>query len=150
MFQRLDDVIVMEVNDQEAAFLGQIPSLLDSVGMVPGDRGYEVLHRPLCLDDEDMDAELRALVSPEMDAQRLADRESLTRCLRDRSGMTLDEAHGFLRSLNEARLVLAAREGAFDDGPTWEDRIEGTPGLAAVAWLGYVQGELIRALTAGM
>ena len=60
--------------------------------------------------------------------------------------MTIVEAHGFLRSINEARLVLAAREGAFDDGPAWEDHIEVNSALAAVAWLGYVQSELLGAL----
>jgi hypothetical protein len=147
MFQRTDDAIVIDVTDQEAVFLGQIPSLLDSVGVEQGDRGYSVLHRPLCLDDPGIDAELRALVSQEMEAQRLADRSVLERCLRERSAMTLDEAHGFLRSLNEARLVLAARAGAFEDGPAWEDRIDGNPALAAVAWLGYVQTELLQALS---
>jgi hypothetical protein len=61
--------------------------------------------------------------------------------------MTFDEAHAFLRSLNAARLVLAARAGAFEQGAAWEERIDQDPTLAAVAWLGYVQGELIRAMT---
>jgi hypothetical protein len=145
MFRRLGDVIVMEVSDQEAVFLGRIPSLLDAVEMDQGDRGYAVLHRPLCL-DEDLDAELRVLVSQEMDAQRRADRDVFLRCVRDRSTMTLDDAFGFLRSLNEARLVLAARAGAFEEGPAWERRIDQDSSLAAVAWLGYIQGELIDAL----
>jgi hypothetical protein len=60
--------------------------------------------------------------------------------------MTEREAHGFLRSVNEARLVLAARAGVFEEGAAWEDRISQDPALAAVAWLGYLQGELIEQL----
>ena len=149
MFQRTADAVVMEVTAREAAFLRQIPELLDSVGVGHEDPGYSVLHRPLCLDDHEVDGELQALVSPTLEAQRLADRSVLERCLRERSPMTIDEAHAFLRSLNEARLVLAAREGAFEDGPTWEDHIEENPALATVAWLGYVQSELLRALSDG-
>ena len=149
MFRRTADAVIMEVTAQEAAFLRQIPELLDSVGTGHEDPGYSVLHRPLCLSDPEVDRELHALVSPTMEAQRAADRSVLERCLRERSAMTIDEAHGFLRSLNEARLVLAAREGAFDDGPGWEDRINANSALAAVAWLGYVQSELLRTLSDG-
>lgn len=147
MFRRTNDAIVIEVTGHEAVFLGQIPSLLDSVGAVQGDRGYSVLHRPLCLDDRNVDDELRDLVSQELDAQRLTDRTVLERCIREGSSMTLDEGHGVLRSLNDARLVLAARAGVFEDGRAWEDRIDEDPALAAVAWLGYVQTELLRALS---
>jgi hypothetical protein len=146
MFKHVGDVIVMEATGQEVAFLGQIPSLLDTVGTVDGDQGYAVLHRRLCLDDDDVDREMQALVSPEIDAQRRHDRESFMRCLRNRSAISFDDAHGFLRSLNAARLVLAARAGAFNEGVVWEDRIDQDPNLAAVAWLGYVQGELIKAV----
>jgi hypothetical protein len=146
MFRWMDDSLFVEVADQEAAFLGQIPSLLDSVGTEPRDPGYSVLHRPLCLDDGSVDDELWSLVSEDLETQRLADRSVLERFLVERSGMTLDEAHGLLRSLNDARLVLAARAGAFEDGSAWEDRIDESPALAAVAWLGYVQMELLQAL----
>jgi len=146
VFRRLDDGIVIEVTDQEAGFLSQIPSLLDSVGHEHGDPGYSVLHRPLCISDANVDEELRALVSQELESQRHTDRSVLERCLRERSVMTRDEAHGFLRSLNEARLVLAARAGAFEEGPAWENRIDEDPSLAVVAWLGYVQSELLSVL----
>lgn len=149
MFRRIDDTIVIEGTAQEEAFLRQIPGLLDSVETDQEDPGYSVLHRPLCLDDPDVDGELRALVSPELDAQRRTDRSVLDRCLRERSAMSLDQAHGVLRSLNEARLVLAARAGAFEDGAAWEHRIDEDPALAAVAWLGYVQTDLLRALADG-
>lgn len=149
MFRRTDDAIIIEVTGQEADFLRQIPLLLESVGAQEGDPGHSVLHRPLYLDDRDVDAEMRALVSEEIEAQRVADRSVLERYSRERSVLTIEEAHGLLRSINEARLVLAARSGAFEEGPSWEDRIDQDPALAAVAWLGYVQTELIGELVSG-
>lgn len=147
MFRRTDDVIVLDLTDRERDFLVQIPSLLDSVGIERDDPGYSVLHRPLCTDDSSLADELRLLVSGELESQRATDRSVLDQCLRNRSALTLEEAHGVLRSLNEARLVLAARAGAFEAGPQWEDRIDEDPSLAVVAWLGYVQGELIGVLS---
>jgi hypothetical protein len=99
------------------------------------------------VDDRLVDVELQAFASQEMEAQRAIDRSVLERTTKEHYVMTVEEAGGLLRALNEARLVLAARAGAFDEGPSWEDRIEEDPSLAAVAWLGYIQGELIAALT---
>jgi hypothetical protein len=137
----------MDATAQEARFLAQIPALLDSVSVEHEDPGYTVLHRPIYLDDELIDAELQAFASQEMETQRAIDRSVLKRTTKECDVMTVEEAGGLLRALNEARLVLAARAGAFDEGPSWEDRIEEEPSLAAVAWLGYIQGELVAALT---
>jgi hypothetical protein len=136
----------MEATAQQVTLLAQIPAVLDSVSVEHEDPGYTVLHRPIYLDDQLVDADVQAFASQEMETQRAIDRSVLERVTRERNVMTVEEAGGLLRALNEARLVLAARAGAFDEGPSWEDRIEGDPGLAAVAWLGYVQGELIAAL----
>jgi hypothetical protein len=137
----------MEATAQQVTLLAQIPAVLDSVSVEPEDPGYAVLHRPIYLDDQLVDADVQAFASQEMETQRAIDRSVLERITKERNVMTVEEAGGLLRALNEARLVLAARAGAFDEGLSWEDRIEGDPGLAAVAWLGYIQGELIAALT---
>lgn len=150
MFQRSGDIIAVEVTAQQARFLSQIPALLDSVSVEHEDPGYSVLHRPIYLDEQLIDVEVQAFASQEMETQRAIDRSVLERIAKERYVMTMEEAGGLLRALNEARLVLAARAGAFDGGPSWEDRIEEDPSLAAVAWLGYLQGELIAALTAGV
>lgn len=147
MFFRTGNTIVMEATAQQVTLLAQIPAVLDSVSVEPEDPGYAVLHRPIYLDDQLVDADVQAFASQEMETQRAIDRSVLERITKERNVMTVEEAGGLLRALNEARLVLAARAGAFDEGPSWEDRIEGDPGLAAVAWLGYIQGELIAALT---
>lgn len=148
MFRRAGDAIVMELTERESEFFGQVPRLFESVGEFDDDPGLAVLRRPFYLDDPTVDAELQALVSSEMESQRNADRVVLDHCCTVLSSMTREEANGLLRALNEARLILAARAGVFDMGQAWEDRIDEDPALAAVAWLGYVQGELISVLTA--
>jgi hypothetical protein len=148
VFHRSGNTIVMEATGQEARLLAEVPKLLDSVSVEHDDPGYVVLHRPIYLDDQLFDAEMQAFATQEMETQRAIDRSVLQRTVGERNVMTVEEAGGLLRTLNEARLVLAARAGAFDEGSSWEDRIEGDPALAVVAWLGYIQGELIGALTA--
>ena len=44
-------------------------------------------------------------------------------------------------------VALAARAGVFESGEGWEARISDDPGLAALAWLGYLQSDLLSALT---
>jgi len=147
VFRRTDDAVIVELTLQEAEFLDQIPELLDSVGPTLDDPAYSVLHRPVYVDDAIELGDLEELLSQEVQDQRLADRSVFPRWSSGQTVMTLDEAHAFLRSLNAARLVLAARAGAFEQGPAWEERIDHDPSLAAVVWLGYVQGELVRAVT---
>ena len=146
MFEVLDGVVHVELSTQEAILLSQLPALLSTVGAGADDPGYEVLHRPLYADDSLADAELSGLAAKEANRQRVADRRVVQDIGAGATSMTEREAHGFLRSVNEARLVLAARAGVFEEGTAWEDRISQDPALASVAWLGYVQGELIEQL----
>lgn len=148
MFLWKGDAIVMETTERESEFLRQIPLLLESVGAFPDDPGHAVLHRPVYIDEPTVDEDVFAFISAELDVQRAADRSVLERCCTGTFSMSVSEAQGFVRSINEARLVLAARAGAFEDGSAWEDRIDDDPALAAVAWLGYVQADLINVLTA--
>jgi hypothetical protein len=146
MFEVSDGVVYVELSTEATTLLSQLPALLSTVGVVDSDPGYEVLHRPLYADDSLADAELSDLAAKEVDRQRVADRQVVHDIGAGATSMTEREAHGFLRSVNEARLVLAARAGVFEEGAAWEDRISQDPALAAVAWLGYLQGELIEQL----
>lgn len=128
--------------------LRQIPLLLEDVAGSSGDPGFDVLHRPVYRDDAQESRELAGLMASDNEATRASDRSVVERFGEGASTMTLDEARGFLRSVNEARLVIAARAGVFDSGPGWEEHVASDPTLAAVAWLGYLQGELIRVLMA--
>ena len=146
MFEVLDGVVYVELSTEATTLLSQLPALLSTVGVGASDPGYEVLHRPVYADDSIADAELSDLAAKEVDRQRVADRQVVHDVGAGATSMTEREAHGFLRSVNEARLVLAARAGVFEEGAAWEDRISQDPALAAVAWLGYLQGELIEQL----
>jgi Domain of unknown function (DUF2017) len=148
MFRADDDIVTAVFTDEERKLLRQIPRLLDDVTSPSGDPGYDVLHRAVYRDDRQASRELAGLVASDNDATRASDRGVVERLGTGTTTMTREEARGFLRSVNEARLVIAARAGVFDRGPGWEESVASDPTLAAVAWLGYVQGELIGALMA--
>ncbi len=147
MFRAEGDTIIVTMRARERVLIGQIPVLLAGVTGDGGDPGFEVLHRAVYRDDPRAAVEVANLSASEDEIRRTADRDVVERVASGATGMTRDEAHGFLRAVNEARLVLAARAGAFDLGPGWEEEIAADPSLAAVAWLGMVQSELIRTLS---
>ncbi len=147
MFFVDDDVVTMVFTDDERMLLRQIPRLLHDIDTAVGDPGYEVLHRAVYRDDPDASRELENLVASDRWEMRSADRQIVERVGQGVATMTRQEARGFLRSLNEARLVVAARAGAFESGPGWEEMVPADRSLAAVAWLGYVQADLIQALS---
>ncbi len=146
MFESLDDGVSVLFSLEERTLLGQIPDLLENV-TEERDAGFGVLHRPLYPDDPDSDAELAGLIEEDLQRERNMDRQIVAHIASGGRTLSSEDARRFLRSINEVRIVLAARAGAFDDESTWEQDISANPTLAAVAWLGYVQGELIQALS---
>ncbi len=149
VFSVQDDVVTAVFTDTERMLLRQIPLLLDDMDTAVGDPGYEVLHRAIYRDDPGASRELDDLIASDRWAMRTSDRKIVERFGEGVTAMTRQEARGFLRSLNEARLVVAARAGVFDSGPGWEEMVPTDQSLAAVAWLGYVQAELIQTLSSG-
>jgi len=129
---------------EERTILAQVPRLLDDVSD-PRDPGYEVLHRPMYPEDVARADELAGLIEGELRVERGRDRMIVTAIAAGETSMSVEDARRFLRSVNEARIVLAARAGAFDSVKSWEEDISSDPALAAVAWLGYMQSELIQA-----
>lgn len=108
-------------------------------------------------DDADANAEYQRLVAPDLDRARSADRDVMAEALESWDGrrvIDVAEAESWLRAIGEARLVLAAEEGAFDDGmddASWEARVTPLalirrPGLAMVTYLGAIQQDLVEAL----
>ena len=146
MFERVDDRVSVIFSPEERSLLGQIPDLLDNV-TEENDPGFAVLHRPLYPDDPDSSAELAGLIDRDLQRERDRDRSVISRIASGERTVSNQDARRFLRSINEARIVLAARAGAFEVDASWEQDISTEPALAAVAWLGYVQGELIEALS---
>lgn len=146
-FSRRGDDVVARLSVEDKALLVQIPELLASVGHSQDDSAVPVLNRDAYRNDPEASADFQELVGSQLERDRAADLEILMELTSATSTITVDDAKGVLRAINAARLTLAARSGVFDEGPGWESRISQDPALAAVAWLGYLQADLIEALS---
>jgi len=146
VFRRRGGDVVASLSVEEKALLVQIPLLLEHVGHVDGDAAVAVLNRDAYRDDPEASGEFRELVGSQLDEDRAADLAVLMELTDSASSLTVEDAKAVLRAINAARLVLAARSGVFEEGPGWESRISQDSALAAVAWLGNLQADLISAL----
>lgn len=147
VFTRRGDDVVAKLSVEDKALLVQIPDLLATVGVIPDDAAISVLYRNAYRDDPDASAEFQELVGSQLATDRDADLDVLMELTRATQTISVDEAKSVLRAINAARLTLAARANAFDTGSGWETRISQDPALAAVAWLGGLQSDLIDALS---
>jgi Domain of unknown function (DUF2017) len=105
---------------------------------------------------EDAEREWRELVHPELLRERLAAIEivvaSLDGATAERgevvADLSADDVAAWLGVLNDARLALGTRLGVTEetDYAELEPDDPSAPGLAAYAWLTYLQGELVEAL----
>lgn len=138
--------ILVRLAADDRHLLGQIPGLLDGVDAGGSDPAYEVLHRRAFREDEARSAAFEDLVAGERAAGRRLDRAVVTAVAQGASSLTRNEALSLLRSINEARLALAARAGVFDDGEGWERRAGTEPTVAAVVWMAHLQSQLLGAL----
>jgi hypothetical protein len=158
-FERLGDGRVkVTLHEAELDLLRSIPTelrvLYDDEG---GDPVRDRLFPRAYLDPtaEDAEREWRELVHPELVRERLAALQVLTDSLAQASGakrdtvtadLDADETAAWLCVLNDARLALGTRLEVTE--ATEYDDLDpdnpATPGLAAYAWLTYLQGELIE------
>ncbi|MGI9586211.1 MAG: DUF2017 family protein [Acidimicrobiia bacterium] len=146
MFRGVDGAIGVELGQRDRDLIGQIPELLGTVKPDEGDPAFRILHRDAYPEDSEASSEFEELTASDTRSLRRTDRKIVSAVGAGRNEITRDEAMALLRSINEARLVLAARSGVMDGGAGWESDIRDDPALAAVAWLGHIQGELISAL----
>ena len=102
-----------------SAFLRDVPLVLQSVGLDADDPAAARMNVPVYLDDPDANQDYWRWMGAEIDEGRRADRSAFAELVDAASvetrpeGTTASrpEAEAFLRVLNEARLVLAARMG---------------------------------------
>jgi len=146
LFNRSGDRIGISLSVEDKALLVQIPDLLSSVGADEADPALPVLNRSAYRDDDTAAREYEQLIESQRVRDRAADVAALDGLLRGSPSVSMEEAEAVLRVLNRARLTLAARAGVFEDGAGWESRISEDPALAALAWLGYLQSDLLSAL----
>jgi hypothetical protein len=158
-FERLGDGrIRVTLHEAELELLRSIPNelrvLYDDEGADPV-RGRLFPRAYLDPTAEDAEREWRELVHPELVRERLAALEVLTDSLARASGakrdtvtadLDADDTAAWLGVLNDARLALGTRLDVTE--ATEYDDLDpddpATPGLAAYAWLTYLQGELIE------
>ena len=141
--------IELRLSDDDIRVLGLMGELLASVGQKDGDPAAERLSVAAYPEDGEAQADYDRYMAPELDEQRRIDRAAVDSSLEEaRGGQTSlenDEAGSWLRVLNEARLVLAARLGIEEEG--WGERDPMTPAMAFLLYLTEVQDDLIGVLS---
>lgn len=103
----------LQLDPAESAFLADMLRMLETVGEIEGDPGQKRLNVPAYLGDAEAAAEWRRLVGDQIEDGRARDREVLRSVVEAEGTVDLDpdRAEAILRTVNEARLVLAARLG---------------------------------------
>jgi hypothetical protein len=116
------------------------------------DPAFARLYPAMLPDDPEGDAELAARVRPDLEEGRRRQLETVMETL---EAETLDEAQlsAWLGVCNDLRLVIAARMGAVDGGDVIPEPDPDDPDswpLAVFHFLGWLEGEMVDALSSGM
>jgi hypothetical protein len=142
--------VEVSLGPSERAALAAAASVVASVGTDEDDPARRRLSPPAYADDATADREFRRLMAEELGAVRRFDLSVFGSTLASgRRKLQTDEAESWLRVIGDARLVLAARRGMQVDDDR-ESRPVDVPGLEILAWLGWIQQELVESLTPGL
>jgi hypothetical protein len=138
--------IMVSFSPEERVFLADVLPFLATLGMPDNDPAAERLHPPVYLDNPEANEEWWRFMGDELRASRRADREVFRQVVEGKEELVLDEegADAFLRVVNEARLVLAARLGL-----EVEEDHERLPedSRQVLDYLGWILEELTEVLT---
>ncbi len=137
--------VTVRLAGPELAILSQLGSLLGGAGVGKDDPATERLVPQIYPADDSASREFERLAGKERVEARSADREVFASGLQAAAGgdLVLDDekAAAWLRVIGEARIVVAARKGLFEDGlPTGS---VDDPEVALVMFLGLLQEELV-------
>ncbi len=131
----------------ERAALRDVCTELRSL-VVANDAAAARLFPPAFRDDEEASAAFDELIRDDLEAQRLATFDTVAATL-DADRLDEEQAAAWCGALNDARLVLGERLGVTED--LYEGGIPRddprAPELAFYAWLTWLQGELVEALS---
>lgn len=157
--RRVEDGFEVVIGVEEREALGTLPTRLRAVLDGAGDEfGGEELRRrlfPRAYDEEELEADWQAMARPELEAQRSDMLATFSRTLeagslrgrRWRVQLTGEEAEAWLVVINDARLALASVVGITDES-CWETGPDpGDPASLLLFYLGWLEEELVRALT---
>jgi len=154
LFYRQDGMIHSRLREFEVALLRMVPQLIDTVGQQGVDPAADRLTPEVFTDDVDRSAEYRRLAGDLIDQGRRDDAAALAELIdavESGDPLTDEQAAGWMRAINQARLILGARLGIEDDG--WEATSGLSPEEPAVLMLhllGRIQSHLIGALTGAL
>ncbi len=151
-FRAVANGIETSLLDTEVALLGRLGSLLGGAGVDKADPSRDRLIPKIYPDDEAASREFDRLAGKERVEARSADRERFNDGLDAAASGTItlsvDDAAAWARVIGEARIVLAARKGLFEQGLP-EERVD-DPDVAFVMLLGVFQEELVEQMLIGM
>ncbi len=151
-FRSVGTGIEVALDGSELAVLDRLGSLLSSAGSTEEDPARERLNPSIYPDDKSASREFDRLVGKERVETRSADRETFSggiqSALTGAHVLTADEAAAWARVLGEARIVLAARGGVFEEG--WPEDPGGQPEVALSMFLGFLVEELVTEMMLAM
>jgi hypothetical protein len=144
----------VKLGNRERDLLRSVPDQLRPVltGEVETDARKRLF--PRAYHDDEADEEYRDLVGESLVAERVERLEAFARTLDEgHEGrlwwsveLSADDAHAWLSALNDARLTLGVLLGITDESQ-WEQGVDqSNPSAVALAYLGWLQEELLRAL----
>ncbi len=144
-------VLSLEAEERRVmrSLVGQLGDLLDDAGD-GDDPALGRLFPPLRPDDPAADAELRAMIRPDLEDARRRAISTVTGTL-DASELDEPAVHAWLSVCNDLRLVLGSRLGftGEDDPEPAEDAPEAWPTMV-FHWLGWLVGCLVDVVAPGL
>ena len=154
LFYRREGEIYGRLREFDLALLRMVPPLIDTVGEPGADPAADRLTPEVYGDSAEKSEEYRRLAGEIIDDGRADDVASLRDLLdavETGRPLTDEQAAGWMRAINQARLILGARLGIEDDG--WEDIgaiSMDDPHVVMLQLLSRIQHDLVEALAAGI
>ena len=140
--------VELRLPEAEREFLRTLAPDMRELLETPDDPAVGRLFPPAYPDDHERQAAYRLLAGSELMESHLAALEALEAAA-DAERLDHEQAHAWMRALNEVRLVLGTRLDVTEEGterPTSGDDPR-LPAFAAYDYLSALQGELIEALS---
>jgi hypothetical protein len=139
-FERRSGEIHVGLTSEEVAVLATLPGMVEEAGDAGGRLDYRA--HP---EDSGAETRYRELVGESLADARRQDRASMIDALGSKS-ISIEDAEAWMRVIGEARIAIAVRLGIEKDG--WEaDADQSDPEMALLTYLGYLQDQLVEALT---
>ncbi len=138
------DAYELRLPDEERAVLRSLPGQLREL-IEADDPSLVRLFPPAYLDDDERDAEYRRLVRDDL-VERHLEAMAIVEATVDKKRVTEEELLGWLRALNDVRLVLGTRLDVSEDmdEPPPDDPNAGA--YALYYYLGWLQEQVVAAL----